>query len=101
MAGYPWVDKKLVLVDQIKPVQICRQFAATEQYRIRGRVLEFLYLGAQIPDDVVAVGPGKVLSRRRHHIFRLGLQLDRPLANRWRCINVSASDPWLLVPTEN
>jgi hypothetical protein len=45
-----------------------------------GRVLELLHARAQVAGDVVAVGPREDLSRRRHHVLRLGLQLDRPLA---------------------
>src|SRR5215468_4402843 len=47
---------------------------------------------AQVAGDVVAVGPREVLSRRRHHVLRLGLQLDRPLAHRWRRFRVAAGD---------
>ena len=43
---------------------------------------------------MVAVGPGEVLSRRGHHVLRLGLQLDRPVAHRWRCLRVAAGDRW-------
>src|SRR6185312_10502462 len=52
------------------------------------------YAGAQVADDVVAVAPGEVLSRRGHHVLRLGLQLDRPLAHRRRCLRVAAGDRW-------
>src|SRR6188474_3209684 len=44
------------------------------------------------PANVVAVGPREVLSRRRHHVLRLGLQLDRPLAHRRRRLLVAAGD---------
>src|SRR6185369_5894305 len=65
---------------------------ATEQYAVRGRVLELLYARAQVVGDVVAVGPREVLSRRGHHVLRLGLQLERPLAHRWRHLRVTARD---------
>src|SRR5207249_8922148 len=64
------------------------------EYAVWGRVLELLYARAQVVGDVVAVGPREVLSRRGHHVLRLGLQLDRPLAHRRRCLRVAASDRW-------
>src|SRR5688572_21925494 len=54
--------------------------------------LSFLHARAQLAGDVVAVGPREVLSRRRHHVLRLGLQLDRPLAHRRRRLLVAAGD---------
>src|SRR5258706_3870882 len=92
VAGDPGVDEELVLVDQIQPVQLGRELAATEEHAGRGRVLELLHARAQVAGDVVAVGPREVLSRRRHHVLRLGLQLDRPLAHRVRRLLVAASD---------
>src|ERR687893_371538 len=88
------MDEQLVLVDQIQPVQLGRELAATEEYAIRGRVLELLYARAQVAVNVVAVGPREVLSRRGHHVLRLGLQLDRPLAHRRRCLRVTAGYRW-------
>src|SRR3954469_13518673 len=84
--------RKLVLVDQIQPVQLGREFAATEEHARPSRVLEPLHACTQVVGDVVAVGPRELLSRRRHHVFRLGLQLDRPLAYHWRRLHVAASD---------
>lgn len=84
VAGDLGVHQKLILVDQIQPVQFGRELAATQDHAGRGRVLEPLHARAQVAGDVVAVGPWEGLSRRRHHIFRLGLQLDRPLAYRRR-----------------
>jgi hypothetical protein len=92
VAGDPGVDEELVLVDQIQPVQLGRELAATEEHAGRGRVLELLHARAQVAGDVVAVGPREVLSRRRHHVLRLGLQLDRPLAHRRRRLHVAAGD---------
>src|SRR5687767_1037604 len=92
VAGDPGVDEELVLVDQILPVQFGRELAATEEHAGRGRVLELQHACAQVAGDVVAVGPRKVLSRRRHHVLRLGLQLDRPLAQRRRRLLVAAGD---------
>src|SRR5207253_6582968 len=92
VAGDPGVDEERVLVDQIQPVQLGGELAATEEHAGRGRVLELLHARAQVAGDVVAVGPREVLPRRRHHILRLGLQLDRPLAHRWRRLLVSAGD---------
>src|SRR5688572_3560346 len=80
VAGDTGVDEELVLVDQIQPVQLGRELAATEEHAGRGRVLELLHARAKIAADVVAVVPREVLTRRRHHVLRLGLQLDRPLA---------------------
>src|SRR6185369_472890 len=75
-------------------VQLGRELAATEEHAVRGRVLELLYARAQVAGDVVAVGPREVLSRRGHYVFRLGLQLDRPLAQSRRCLRVAAGDSW-------
>src|SRR5258708_10487293 len=68
VAGDPGVDEELVLVDQIQPVQLGRELAATEEHAGRGRVLELLHARAQVARDVVAVGPREVLSRRLHHV---------------------------------
>ena len=59
MTGDPGVDEELVLVDQIQPVQLGRELAATEEHAGRGRILEFLHARAQVAGDVVAVGLGK------------------------------------------
>src|SRR4051812_31233889 len=64
VAGDPRVDEELVLVDQIQPVQLGRELAATEEHAGRGRVLQLLHARAQVAGDVVAVGPREVLSRR-------------------------------------
>src|SRR5882724_9411524 len=92
VAGDPGVDEELVLVDQIQPVQLGRELAATEEHAGRGRGLKLLHARAQIAGDVVAVGPREVLSCRRHHVLRLGLQLDRALAHRRRRLLVAAGD---------
>src|SRR3954463_9400059 len=84
VAGYPGGDEEIVLVDQIQPVQLGRELAATQEHAGRGRVLEPLHARAQVTGDVVAVGPREGLSCRRHHVLRLGLQLNRPLAYRRR-----------------
>src|SRR5207248_5316885 len=94
VAGDPGMDEQFVLVDQIQPVQLGRELAATEEYAVWGRVLELLYARAQVVGDVVAVGPREVLSRRGHHVLWLGLQLYRPLAHRLRCFRVAAGDRW-------
>ena len=48
--------------------------------------------GAQIAANVVAVRPWEVRACRRHHVLRLGLELDRPLPHgRWG-VNGPASD---------
>src|ERR1700752_1517084 len=92
VAGDPGGGEELVLVNQIQPVQLGRELAATEEHAGRGRVLELLHARAQVACDVVAVVPREVLSRRRHHVLRLGLQLDRPLAYRRRGLLVAAGD---------
>ena len=46
------MDEKLVFVDEIQPVQFGRELAATEEYAVRGRVLELLYARAQVVGDV-------------------------------------------------
>jgi hypothetical protein len=74
------------------PVQLGRELDATEEHAGRGRVLELLHARAQVAGDVVAVGPREVLSRRRHHVLRLGLQLDRALAHRRRRLLGAAGD---------
>src|SRR3982751_3927352 len=43
VAGDPGMDEELVLVDQVQPVQLGRELAASEEYAVRGRVLELLY----------------------------------------------------------
>src|SRR5690606_4500614 len=43
----PWMDEEPVLVDQIQPIQFGRERAATEEYSVRGRVLQLLYSRAQ------------------------------------------------------
>src|SRR5262245_63349904 len=42
----------------------------------------------------MAIGPREIPSRRGHHVLRLGLQLDRPLAYRRWCLRVAAGDCW-------
>src|SRR5580765_1358558 len=54
VAGDPGVDEELVLVDQVQPVQLGRELAATEEHAGRGRVLELLHARAQVAGDVVA-----------------------------------------------
>ena len=92
VAGDSRVDEELVFVDQVQPIQLGRELAATEQHAGRGRVLESLHARAQVAGDVVAVGPREVLSRRRHHVLRLRLQLESPLAHRWQRFRVAAGD---------
>ena len=92
MAGDPGMNEELVLVDQIEPVELGGELAAAEEHALRSRVLEPLHARAQIAADVVAVGPREVLARRRHHVLRLGLQLDRPLAHGWRRFLCAAGD---------
>jgi hypothetical protein len=94
VAGDPGMNEQLVLVDQVQPIQLGRELAATEEYAVWGRVLELLYARAQVVSDVVSVGPREVLSRRGHHVLRLGLQLDRPIAHRRRCLRIAANDRW-------
>src|SRR4051794_29170309 len=43
VAGNPGVDEKLVLVDQIQPVQLGGERAATKEHAGRSRVLELLH----------------------------------------------------------
>src|SRR4029453_7260558 len=92
VAGDPGGDEELVLVDKIHPVQLGGALSATEEHAGRGRVLELLHARAQVAGDVVAVGPREVLSRRRHHVLRLGLQLDRPLPHPRRRLLVPGGD---------
>jgi hypothetical protein len=92
MGGDSRVDEELVLVDQIQPIQLGGELTATKEYTGRSCVLQFLHARAKVADDVVAIGPREVLSRRRHHVLRLGLQLDRPLVDRRRRLNVAAGD---------
>src|SRR5437868_12145013 len=51
VAGDPGVDEELVLVDQIQPVQLRRELAATEEHAGRGRVLQLLHARAQVAGD--------------------------------------------------
>lgn len=92
VTGDPRVDEEFVLIDQIQPIEFCRELAANKKHTRRSRVLEFLYTRAKVASDVVAIGPRVVLSRRGHHILRLGFQLDRPLANRGWCVYVAPRD---------
>lgn len=92
VAGDSRVHEELVFIDQIQPVQFGRELATTEKHAGRGSLLQLLYCRAQVAGEVVAVGPREVLSRRRHHVLRLGLELDRPLADRRRCLQVAAGD---------
>src|SRR5262249_38736065 len=48
VAGDPGVDEELVLVDQIQPVQLGCELAATEEHAGRGRVFELLHARAQV-----------------------------------------------------
>src|SRR4051812_20306018 len=48
VAGDPRVDEEPVLVDQIEPIQPGRELAATEEYAVRGHVLELLYARAKV-----------------------------------------------------
>src|SRR5688500_5146761 len=64
VAGDPGVDEEGVFVDQIQPVQLGRELAATEEHAGRRRLLQLLHAGTQVPGDVVAVGPREILSRR-------------------------------------
>jgi len=94
VADDPWVDKKLVLVDQVQPVQLGRQLAATEEHATGGGVLEPLDAIEQVPSNVVAVGPWESISLQRHHVLRLGFQLDRPFAYCRRHVQFAAGDCW-------
>jgi uncharacterized protein YfiM (DUF2279 family) len=76
VAGDPAVDEELVLVDEIQPVQLSRELAATEEHAGRGRVLELLHARAQVAGDVMAVGPREVLSRRRRTYFGFASSLS-------------------------
>jgi len=49
VADDPRVDEEHVLVDQIQPVQLGRELAATEEDASRGRVLQLLYSRAWSP----------------------------------------------------
>src|SRR5512145_2562507 len=51
VTGDPGVDEELVLVDQIQPIQLGRELAATEEHALRGRILEFLHARAQVAGD--------------------------------------------------
>src|SRR5689334_23376616 len=64
VAGDPGMDEQLVLVNQVQPVELGRERAASEEDPGRGRVLELLHALAQIAGDVVAVGPREVRARR-------------------------------------
>ena len=64
MAGDPGVDEKLVLVNQIQPVQRGCELAAAQQHAGRGRLLEFLHAREQVAGDGVAVGPREIRSGR-------------------------------------
>src|ERR1041385_6401217 len=55
VAGDPGGDEEHVLVDQIQPVQLGRELAATEEHAGRGRILELLHARAHVAGDVVAV----------------------------------------------
>ena len=63
MADDPGVNEELVLVDQIQPIQLSRELAATEEHARRGRTLEILHACSQITGDVVAIVPREVVSR--------------------------------------
>src|SRR5687768_12696244 len=54
VADDPGVDEEHVLVDQIQPVQLGRELAATEEHAGRGRVLELLHTRAEVAGEVVA-----------------------------------------------
>lgn len=94
MARDPGMDEELVFVDQIESVQFGRKLTATEEHAGRGRVLEPLYPDAQVAIDVSAMGPWEVRSGRRHDIFRLRLELNRPLAYRLRRFHVATGNRW-------
>jgi hypothetical protein len=61
------------------PLSSVASLPLPEQHTAGRRILQLLHARAQIIGHVVAVAPGKVLARRRHHVLGLGLQLDRPL----------------------
>ncbi len=48
VAGDPGVDEEQVFVDQIQPLKLGHELAATEEHAVRGRVLELLHARAQV-----------------------------------------------------
>jgi hypothetical protein len=52
VAGDSGVDEQLVVVDQIQPIKLGRELAATEEHAIRGPVLEHLHARAKVAGDV-------------------------------------------------
>ena len=92
MAGDPRMYEENVLVDQIQPIELGGQLTTTEEHSGRCCVLQLLHLRAKVAGDVMGVVPPKVLSRRRHHILWLGLQLHRPLVDRRWHLHVAACD---------
>lgn len=53
----PGMDEELVLVDQIQPIQLGCELAATEEHAGRGCVLELLHARAQVAGDEDSIAP--------------------------------------------
>src|SRR5690606_28979801 len=70
MTGDPGMDEESVVVDQLEPVERDGEQAAAQQHAAWCGVLELLDASPQVACDGVAVGPGEVRARRRHHILR-------------------------------
>src|SRR3954453_8268453 len=64
VAGDHGMDEQLVLVDQVKAVELGRELAASQENPSWSRVLELLHALAQFAGDAVAVGPREILARR-------------------------------------
>src|SRR4051812_36780532 len=48
VAGDPGVDEELVFVDQVQPIQLGRELAATEEHAGRSCVFQLLHARAQV-----------------------------------------------------
>lgn len=63
MTSDPRMDKEFILIDQIKPIKLCREIATAKKYTSRCVILEFLNTFSKIASNVMAICPNVVLSR--------------------------------------
>ena len=94
VAGDPGMDEQFVLVDQIQPVQLGRELPLSRSTPSGVASLSFCTPVRRSPTMWWLLVHGKSFRVEDTTYFGFGLQLDRPLAQRRRCLHVAAGDRW-------